>query len=277
MRCVLITGSSSGIGRATALRLQRSGFHVFAGVRRQEDADALTQAAGPDLVPIHLDVTDQDSVESAIDQVRGHLGSGGLDGLVNNAGAPYPGPLETLDISEIRDQLEVNLLGQIRVTQAALPLLRATHGRIIFVGSIGGKVAFQFGGPYHASKYAIEGVADAWRQELLPDGVAVTVIEPGVMSTPIWDKAVERVDAQLADNSPALDRYRERLTNFRERLTQGNDGDDPAKVAAVVEQVLTTARVSAHYPVGLPARAVSALRPIVPEKLWDRVASRVVG
>jgi NAD(P)-dependent dehydrogenase (short-subunit alcohol dehydrogenase family) len=279
---VLVTGCSSGIGRATALRLHASGARVFASVRGTDDAAELESRGlvndGRGSRVVVMDVTQGPSVDAALRQVDEVVGSAGLHALVNNAGEGFPGPLETLPIDDITAQLDVNLIGQIRVTQAALPLLRRAHGRLLFVGSIGGKVAFEFAGPYHASKYAIEAVADCWRQELAPDGITVSVVEPGPMTTGIWSKAIERLDRQLADQDPRLDRYRDRLTSFRDRLRRGDEqGSDPDDVAQVIENALRAKAPDAHYPVGLPAKIASVIRPLVPERIWDEVARRVGG
>ncbi len=279
---VLITGCSSGIGRATAVRLHKEGLRVFAGVRAQHEvadlADELRATRQGETHVVVVDVTDTISIKHAVDEVTRTLGGHGLDALVNNAGEGFPGPLETLPLDQIRAQLEVNLLGQIAVTQAALPLLRRGAGRVLFVGSIGGKVTFEFAGPYHASKYAIEAVADAWRQELGPDDISVSVIEPGPMSTGIWSSAIQRVDDQLADADPRLDRYRPRLEEFRESLRAGDEkGSDPDQVAQVIHDALTTSKPATHYPVGLPAKITSVVRELIPEGVWDRLGRRVAG
>jgi NAD(P)-dependent dehydrogenase (short-subunit alcohol dehydrogenase family) len=279
---VLITGCSSGIGRATAVRLQREGFRVFAGVREEHEvadlSEELRSSRQGDTHVVVLDITDSTSIKQAVDEVTRAVGDHGLDALVNNAGEGFPGPLETLPLDQIRAQLEVNLFGQIAMTQAALPLLRRGAGRVLFVGSIGGKVAFEFAGPYHASKYAIEAVADAWRQELAPDDISVSVIEPGPMSTGIWSGAIERVGDQLSDPDPRLDRYRPRLEEFRESLRSGDEtGSDPDHVAKVIQEALTTSKPATHYPVGLPAKVTSAVRELIPERVWDRLGRRVAG
>ncbi len=270
MRNIVITGASSGIGAATALRLDGLGMRVFAGIRKKSDGEALAAKASPTLQPIQLDVTDDDSVTRAAQHVADVVGDDHLWGLVNNAGQGYPGPLETLPIRDLQDQLEVNLIGHVRVTQAFLPEIRAARGRVVFVGSLGGKVAFTFAGPYHASKFAIEGVADVWRQELHPEGIAVSVIEPGVMATGIWGKSIARIDDMLADPNPALDRYRDRLAVFRENLASGDShGSSPDDVAKVIEKALTSRWPATRYPVGLTARAVTTLVPLIPDKLVD--------
>ena len=157
-----------------------------------------------------------------------------LDGLVNNAGVGVPGPLERSPLEELRRQLEVNVVGQVAVTQAALPLLRAAGGRVVFVGSVGGMLASQFAGAYHASKFAMEAIADVWRQELEPEEIAVILIEPSAISTPIWDKAIEQIDALLAGADPRVARYRARLREFRESLRSADEhGKSPEDVAAV--------------------------------------------
>jgi NAD(P)-dependent dehydrogenase (short-subunit alcohol dehydrogenase family) len=180
MRNVLVTGASSGIGEATVTHLAGLGMRVFAAVRHPADGEevrALAQGAGS-VVPVVLDVRDEATIARGLDEVREAVGGEGLTGLVNNAGEGIPGPLEMIDLAQLREQLEVNVVGQVAVTQAALPLLRQARGRIVFVGSIGGKVAVQFAGPYHASKYAIEAIGDCLRQELAPDGIAVAIVEP---------------------------------------------------------------------------------------------------
>ena len=209
MKRILITGASSGIGAATALHLDRSGMEVFAAVRTPGDGP-LASASGR-LQEIALDVTDADSIAAAMAAVFEQVGGDGLDGLVNNAGIGVPGPLEVVDVDELREQLEVNVIGQVAVTQAALPLLRRADGRIVFVGSVGGRLAAQFAGPYHASKFAVEAIADVWRQELEPEELAVILVEPSAISTPIWDKAIERLDALISGSDPRLARYRDRL------------------------------------------------------------------
>lgn len=276
MRNVLVTGTSSGIGEATALRLDEVGMRVFAGVRDPADGEALAAKASERLHPLRCDITDGSSVTQALQEVTDVVGDDGLWGLVNNAGAGYPGPLEAIAIDDLRAQLEVNLVGHVRVTQAFLPLVRAARGRLVFVGSIGGRIAFPFAGPYHMTKFAMEALADVWRQELHPDSIEVSLIEPGVMSTSIWSKAVDRVDALLASPDPVIDRYRERLGKFRSSLESGDEhGSSPADVAKSIERALTARRPATRYPVGLSARVVSQLAPVVPDRLLDVFARRV--
>src|SRR5258708_33287478 len=183
-RSVVATGASTGIGEACALRLDRRGFHVFAGVRREVDGGALKQKASGRLTPILLDVTDASSIKSAAAAVAASLDEEGLSGLVNNAGIAIAGPLEFLPIDELRRQFEVNVIGQIAVTQAFLPLLRKGHGRIVNMGSISGRLAFPLLGPYAASKFALRALTTALRMELRPWGIPVSIIEPSGIATP---------------------------------------------------------------------------------------------
>jgi NAD(P)-dependent dehydrogenase (short-subunit alcohol dehydrogenase family) len=194
-RTVVVTGAGSGIGAATTLHLDRLGLRVFAGVHDPADADVLAkQVSGRSRVGL-LDVTDPASIERYVAGVAAELGEEGLDALVNNAGHGVAGPLETVGIDDLRRQLDVNVVGQVAVTQQALPLLRRGRpGRVVFIGSLGGRVAAPLAGAYHASKHAIEAIGDAWRQELAPDGIQVVIIEPGPVATPIWAKAVRTLD-----------------------------------------------------------------------------------
>src|SRR4051812_29217806 len=268
MKRILITGASSGIGAATALHLDQQGMGVFAAVRAPEGAGALA-AASERLRTIALDVTDRGSIERALAEV------GALDGLVNNAGIGVPGPLEVLAADDLREQLEVNVVGQVAVTQAALPLLRQAAGRIVFVGSVGGRLASQFAGPYHASKFAIEAIADVWRQELEPEEIAVVLVEPSAISTPIWDKATERLDSLLAGSDPRIGRYRERLSSFRDSLQSADEhGKSPDDVAEAIEKALTDDKPDTRSVVGAGGKLATALRPLVPDRLVDKLAER---
>ena len=270
MKRILITGASSGIGAATALHLDRCGMEVFAAVRAPDEGEDALAGASDRLRRISLDVTDAGSIAAAIATV-----GGGLDGLVNNAGIGVPGPLELLSAEELRRQLEVNVVGQVAVTQAALPLLRNAAGRVVFVGSVGGRLASQFAGAYHASKFAMEGIADVWRQELEPEELAVILIEPSVISTPIWDKAAEQIDALLAGADPRVARYRDRLRQFRESLRSADEhGKSPDDVAAAIEQALTEDSPDTRYVVGAAGKVATALRPLIPDRLADKLAER---
>src|SRR5215218_101789 len=221
---------------------------------------------------VPLDVTD--AAFSAIDE---RLGGAGLDGLVDNAGIGVAGPLEVLPIERLRATFETNVIGQVAVTQAALPLLRRARdgARIVLVGSIGGRLAAQFGGAYHASKFALEAIADVWRQELEPDAIAVALVEPAAVATPIWDKAIAGIDDLLARDVPGIDRYRERLAAFRDSLRSADEhGMQPAKVAEIVAQALLEDKPDTRHVVGGAGRIATALRPLIPDRLAVRLAER---
>jgi NAD(P)-dependent dehydrogenase (short-subunit alcohol dehydrogenase family) len=275
MRNVLVTGASSGIGAATARSLAENGCGVFAGVRTEGDARRIQTSLSPSVVePLVFDVTDPESIRRAADGLRDSTAL--LDGLVNNAGIAVPGPLEALDPADLRHQLEVNVVGQLAVTQAFLPALRAAVGRVVFVGSIAGKAAVPYAGAYNASKYALEGLADALRQELSEAGVAVSLIEPGVVDTPIWHKALDRL-RNLAPTleGPVLADHRDGLADFEHRLEQAPErGLEPEKVADVILEALTTERPDSRYPVGAGARLLARVKPLIPDRVYDAVTVR---
>jgi NAD(P)-dependent dehydrogenase (short-subunit alcohol dehydrogenase family) len=274
MASYLVTGASSGIGASTALRLDADGHEVFAGVEDVADTGALATASER-LSVLALDVTRTASIDAAVADVTGRLTGRGLDGLVNNAGVGFPGPLELLALEDLRRQLEVNVIGQVATTQAMLPLVRQAAGRIVFVGSVGGILASQFAGAYHASKFAIEAIGDVWRQELEPEGIDVILIEPSAISTPIWSKAIAYLDGLRQSTSPRLVPYRERLTAFRETLHSADEhGKPPDDVADVIAQALTTEKPEARYVVGAAGKLATALRPLIPDRVADKLAER---
>jgi NAD(P)-dependent dehydrogenase (short-subunit alcohol dehydrogenase family) len=274
MRSVLVTGASSGIGRATALRLDRSGWRVFAGVRREEDAEALRGDASERLAPVLLDVTEPEQIAAAAERC-GRESDGGLDGLVNNAGVAVPGPLETIPLEDLRHQLEVNLVAYVAVTQAMLEEIRRAEGRVVFLSSIGGRVAFPFGGPYHASKFATEAIGDVFRQELRPWGLRVSLVEPGSIDTPIWERG-QRKGEEIEAKAPrtnllygaALERFRKVVVDTAER------GIAPEKVAAAIAHALESPRPKSRYLVGLDAKLQARLKPFIPTAIFDRIVAR---
>ncbi len=272
-RSVLITGASSGIGEASALRLARAGWRVLAGVRAGADGARLRAAAGERLEPVTIDVTEPATITAAAEA----LGDEPLDGLVNNARAALVMPLEFLPLDELRRQLELNLVGHVAVTQALLPNLRSGCGRIVNVGSIAGRSALPFLGAYAASKHALEAVTDALRVELRPFGIAVTVIEPGTIATPIWRKGGEQFQKLAAELPQELgELYGERMAAFRDAAAAAGQRAEPAdEVAIVVERALTTRRPKARCVVGRDARR-RALVERLPARLRDRVYERVL-
>ena len=251
---VLITGASTGIGRATALHLDGLGMRVYAGVRRKADADSLTEAASDRLVPVILDVTDECTVAAAADQLRSDLAETGLHGLVNNAGITAVGPWEFLPLDELREVLEVNVVGQLAVTQALLPALRAAAGRIVFTSSISGRFAAPFLGPYATSKFALEAFAESLRREIASAGVRVSVIEPGNIATPIWGKALDS-DPRTRFGPAAETLYGPGLEFATSMAERGARTARPAKkVARAIEHALTAQRPRRRYLVGVDAR-----------------------
>ena len=274
---VLLTGASSGIGRATVLRLARRGGLVFAGVRRREDGDALVRDAGPNVRPVILEVTSEISIAAARAQLEAQPGLQ-LDGIVNNAGIAVAAPLEILPLPELRRQFEVNFFGAIAVTQAFLPLLRRTRGRVVNVSSIQGKFAAPFVGAYAASKFALEGASDALRLELRPFGVRVILIEPGAVKTPIWSRSSEASLAMLAGLPSgarlAYEGMIEKVTRVAAMIER--QGTEPERVAAVIEHALFALRPRARYLVGTDARIRLAITRL-PEWLRDRIIARVIG
>lgn len=273
-RAVVITGASTGIGKATAVELARRGFEVFAGVRRDADAQALREAAAG-ITPIMLDVTDAASIAAARATVEAALGERGLAGLVNNAGVGIGGPLEFVSIDDLRRQFEINVIGQVAVTQAFLPALRRARGRIVNMGSISGRLATPFVAPYSASKHAMEAFTDALRIELRPWGIGVSIVEPGAIDTPIWDKARGMTNDIERDLTPeGRELYGEVITAMRGFLeAQAKSGIPPERVARAVAHALTSRFPRTRYLVGADARLQAVAATVVPDRLLDRLVA----
>ncbi len=246
---VLITGASTGIGAAAALRLDRAGFRVFAGVRKPADGEALRAQASARLTPIIIDVTDQASIDAAAAEVTQTIGGTGLAGLVNNAGISVAGPIELVPVDDLRRQLEVNVIGQVAVTQAFMPLIRAARGRVVFIGSIGGRMSTPFLGPYSASKFALEAIADAMRVEMRPWRIHVAIVEPGSIKTPFWDKGLSDAEVMERKLTPeghalyddaiaAVQGRRRRVRATRHPARCGGEGDRARADLAAAEDAL---------------------------------------
>jgi NAD(P)-dependent dehydrogenase (short-subunit alcohol dehydrogenase family) len=273
---VVVTGASSGIGEACARRLAGLGFHVFAGVRKPEDGERLArEIAG--VTPLRIDVTDADSIAAAAQSVSEQT-QGRLAGLVNNAGVAVPAPIEHQPIDDFRRQIEVNLIGQVAVTQAFLPQLRATRGRIVNVSSIGGKVAVPLLGAYAASKFALEGFSDTLRRELRPWGIEVSVIEPGTIATPIWDKGIASGDELRQTMGEAAQRdYGDLIATVRTASEQGaKTGLPPDAVAKDVAHALTARKPKTRYLVGREAKSRALAARYLPDRFVDRAIARVM-
>jgi NAD(P)-dependent dehydrogenase (short-subunit alcohol dehydrogenase family) len=278
-RGVVITGTSTGIGRATALALDRLGYRVFAGVRRQEDARSLAEAGSERLVPIQLEVTDAKAIDGARRHVEEIQGAAGLAGLVNNAGVLFSGPLEFLPLEDLRQQFEVNVFGDIAVTQTFLPLIRQGRGRVVNVGSVAGKVSAPFVSPLSASKFAMESLNDALRMELRPWNIPVVLIEPGFVASAAPAKVAANVE-QLCRRLPpeGVDRYGEIYRRAMAQMVRDNvKGITSEAVARVVVRALTARRPRTRYAVGRDAKALTVLARLLPDRLLDRIRARVFG
>jgi NAD(P)-dependent dehydrogenase (short-subunit alcohol dehydrogenase family) len=269
---VVVTGASTGIGRATALLLDREGYRVFAGVRKDEDAKSLAEEGSDRLKPIKLDVTKQRSIATAARTVKKAVGDEGLVGLVNNAGIGAGGPMEFVPLADLREVLDVNVVGQVAVSQAFMALIRQAKGTVVFIASIGGRIAAPFLGPYSASKFGVEAVAEAMRREVSPWGIDVAVIEPGSIATEIWGKAQEAFDEQL-EAMPAEARrlYGQQIENFAQAFIQeaGGRGIPPEKVAAVIHDAIRSGRPKHQYLVGLDAKIGARLNTMLPRRTFE--------
>jgi NAD(P)-dependent dehydrogenase (short-subunit alcohol dehydrogenase family) len=278
MKTILITGSSTGIGQASALHLDRLGHQVYAGVRRESDGEQLRSKASDRLSPVIIDVTDQATIDAAAKRVESEVGR--LDGLVNNAGVGRGGPIEFIELEEWRDQFEVNVFGQVAVTKTMLPLIRKSEGgRIVFIGSIGGRVSTQSLGPYNASKHAIEAIGDSLRQELYPWGIEVAIVEPGAIRTPMWAKAndtVERLEREYPSDARQL--YSSHIEGAKKALAFQEKNAVPAeKVAKAVEHALLSSRPRTRYLVGRDAHLMAVMRSVLPDRALDAMVRRISG
>ena len=279
LQSVVITGASTGIGEACALELDRRGYRVFAGVRGEKSAKNLRSQASDRLTPVMIDVTDADQIAVAAETVRDTVGDAGLAGLVNNAGIVVSGPLEFLPVDDLRRQLEINVIGQVAVTQAMLPLLRVGRGRIVNMGSISGFATGPYTGPYSASKFALEAVTNALRLELRNSGIKVSIIEPGNVKTPIWDKAIAAAEEKAERASPEAERlYRHDMEQMRKASLEMRDTGMPVEcVVRAVLHALTARRPKIRYPVGVQTHLVSFLFRFFPDALRDVIILRSLG
>tara|TARA_R110000868_G_scaffold125417_7_gene331370 strand:+ start:2044 stop:2895 length:852 start_codon:yes stop_codon:yes gene_type:complete len=279
MKSVVITGVSTGIGWGATKVLIGKGFRVFGSVRKEADGERLKKEFGANFVPLLFDVTDEPAIKRAAEEVRAALNGEKLFGLVNNAGIAVSGPLLDLNVDDFRQQMEVNVTGPFLVTQSFAPLLGADRslkgepGRIVNISSVGGKQAAPFVGPYSASKYALEGMSESLRRELLLFGIDVIIIGPGAVKTEIWNKA-EEVDITPFANSA----YYPSLVKFRDYfLASGKQGLAPEKLGRVIYTALTTANPKVRYAV-LRGRLQNWTIPqLLPKRFLDRTIGKAVG
>ena len=277
-RAVVITGASTGIGAACAFHLDRSGFTVYAGVRKPEDGQVLQKASSDRLIPILVDVTDQPSIQRARAIVSERCGANGVYGLVNNAGIAVPAPLEAIPLPDFRRQLDVNVIGQLAVTQAFLPLIRQARGRIVNMGSIAGRSTIPMMGAYSASKFALEAMTDALRLEVQQWGIHVSIIEPGAITTPIWTKSADDAAGREAVMGMELRRlYEPTVAAVRKVVDEAATRAIPADVVAkVVEEALTAPVPKTRYLVGTDAKIRAFLGQILPDRIMDRLLTAVL-
>lgn len=272
---VLVTGASSGIGRAIVELLRGKGVRVFAAAR-----DLSTIEDHPLVTPIRLDVTSAEEARTAAATVRDELDGATLSGLVNNAGIAVGGPIEFVDLDEFRRQMEVNLIGQVAVTQAFLPLLRESGaGRIVFTSSIGGRVAAPYIGPYAASKHALNGMAESLRRELMPWKIGVSVLAPATVSTPIWDKATADID-QIANDLPpeAVALYGDSIGSMQGLIGGAKASGIPAvKVAEAAHHALFARRPKAEYIIGSEAKMMALASTLLPYRAFDKAVQKQIS
>jgi hypothetical protein len=277
-RSVVVTGVSTGIGHGAVQVLAANGFHVFGSVRKQADADRLKQEFGDAFTPLIFDVTDAAGAQAAAETVRKALNGQTLAGLVNNAGIAVAGPLLHLPIDDFRQQMEVNVTGVVIATQAFAPLLGAEpgltgpKGRIVNISSVGGRNASPFMGPYSASKFALEGLSEALRRELLIHGIDVIIVAPGAVATPIWAKADEVDTGPYAATvfGPALERIKGYM------LTLGKNGLPPAAIGDAIFKGLTAVKPKHRYVVS-PTPFEVLMTEILPRRTMDRIVGKRLG
>lgn len=280
-RIAVVTGASSGIGRATSLYLGSNGFEVLAGVRKKADADSLLEEAkeqGAAVTPLTLDVTKPASITRAKGTVQKRAGAKGITGLVNNAGIGIGGPMEFIRLDDLRRQLEVNLIAPVAITQKFLPLLRTGRGRIANITSIGGRMAHPFMGPYHASKFGLEAISESMRIELQPWGIWVAAIEPGNVDTRIWEKGDAAVKELRSKVPPEAGKLYGESMDAMESLIGEMDGAGfpPKKVAKKVFHALTAKRPKARYLVGADARGAVAAQRLLGARGFARARTRMM-
>ncbi len=276
---IVITGASSGIGRACALELDRRGFRVFAGVRSEEAAKNLQAEASPRLTPLQIDVTQQDSIAAAAELVAHAVGENGLAGLVNNAGIAAPGPVELVPIEAWRQQLEINVLGVVAVTQAFLPFLRKARGRIVNISSVSGAISSPYLGAYCASKFAVEAIADALRLEVCRWGIQVSNVEPGPIDTHIWKKS-EDMTQSLIGQVPAerFSLYEAEIAQVRDVVARTAAAAAPVEtVVRAVVHALTAPRPKTRYYLGWSVWLCFKIARILPDGIRDWLVRKEMG
>jgi NAD(P)-dependent dehydrogenase (short-subunit alcohol dehydrogenase family) len=276
---VVVTGTSTGIGAATVSRLANLGFHVFAGVRREADAEAARSAANGTVTPLMIDVTDPAMIDAAAKTVEEVVGQRGLTGLVNNAGIVKPGPLEFQPLEDFRRQLEVNLIGPLSVIQAFLPLIRRGRGRIVNVGSIGGLLVVPIQGAYSASKFGLEALSDALRLELRQWKIPVSHVDPGVTDTPIFGKTLGELDLALdALHERGHAEYDAQFAAVRKVVEKSpKSAAPPDDLAKAIADALTAAKPKTRYHAGHGSKEAFVAARTLTDHVKDRLVVHEVG
>jgi len=278
-KTAVITGASSGIGRASVARMVQSGWRVFAGVRKAQDADRLRSDFGANVVPLILDVTDRAGISAAAEAVFSEVHDSGLDGLVNVAGVGKVCPVEYMSHASLLEIFEINVFGQIAVSQAFLPLLRMARGRVVNITSVGAHIAIPFGSFINASKSAFANLSDTLRMELHPFGIHVSAVEPGAIKTPAVDKTLGDVEAVIRGlPHEGAAQYAEMLRRFARRAYEREmNGSSPDVVAKAIHHALTAARPRTRYRAGKHASLLPFLAAVVPDRLLDKIRFGIVG
>jgi len=276
---IFVTGASTGIGRAAALQLDKLGYPVFASVRKNQDADDLRKASSGKLTPVLMDVTDEKSIARARDEIAGVLGGKGLWGLVNNAGISFRAPLEYTPLADFRKLYDANVFGLLAVTQAFLPLIRQTRGRIVNISSMTSLWVTPFHGIYSSAKMAVNGISEALRMELMPFGVQVIVMIYGGVQTALWDRA-EKATTDLACRLPPefnqLYAARQKKA-FAYFASGGRRGLLPDQAAEPIVHALTAPHPKQVYYAGPGAKSANILNKILPVKTKDRFIMKIMG
>jgi NAD(P)-dependent dehydrogenase (short-subunit alcohol dehydrogenase family) len=275
----LVSGASTGIGETVAIDLAKHGWKIYAGVRKLEDGERLKAFAPSNIYPVSLDITNTAHIQTVYQILKRELNAEGLQGLVNNAGIAVNGPMEFLNLGDIREQFEINFFAQLDMIQTFLPLIRSGQGRIVNMSSISGRVAMPFFGPYSSSKFAFAAISDSLRFELRRWKIHVSVIEPGSINTPIWEKSLAIAQERL-EKLPeiAFQYYRDDIDRILEKTARtGKKGISPQHVANAVRHALTANRPKNRYVVGGGAKIAATFARYAPSWLFDWVVSRVTG
>ncbi len=279
MKYIFITGASSGIGKTTAIMLAQKGFHVLAGVRKEEDFNCLNNE-NSNITAVYIDVAYPNSVDEAYGRILEIIGDKGLYAIVNNAGIAVAGPLEFLPLDKLKLQLNVNVIGQLNVIQKMLPLIRKGQGRIVNISSVAGFSVFPFNGAYAVSKHSVEAFSDCLRRELSPWKIPVSIIEPGVIKTPIWEKSINLVRNTIGEMPQEAEQYYGAVyKNLEDKMMKRvkEKGTSPEEVAKAIIHAVTAKNPKTRYLVGKDACFLRHFLTKLPDKIIDKLFCSRVG